>query len=351
MRIIATLIGKDLALYFRDRFFALITVLGLVFYAAVYFLMPSEVDETLEIGLYVPEEVPAEIDQALSQEGLSYKLRDSEDDLREDVEEGDFAAGLVLPANSVETLQASETTTLTIYYPPNTSDEARDSIETLFRNVGNTVGGETLTIQFVPEVLGVDKVGNQIPPRDRILPLFAILLLVMETMGLASLITEEVENGTVRALLITPMKTWHLFAGKAIFGLMLAFSEVSLLMLITGGLNNQPLLILTTLLLGALLVTGIGFLLASIAKDMLSVVSWGVLVVIALSIPAFSVMFPGSLSDWVEIIPTHYLVDTVNQVMNFDAGWADVWQNLAILLVVSVAILWAGTLVLERKVR
>ena len=52
LRIIGVLVSKDISLFFRNRFFALMTLLGIATYLALYFVMPRTVDESLEIGLY-----------------------------------------------------------------------------------------------------------------------------------------------------------------------------------------------------------------------------------------------------------------------------------------------------------
>jgi ABC-2 type transport system permease protein len=110
-------------------------------------------------------------------------------------------------------------------------------------------------------------------------------------------------------------------------------------------------LILATLLLGALLVTGVGFLIASVARDMMSVISWGMLAIILLGIPSVSIMFPGTISDWVRVIPSFYLVDTLHRVVNFGAGWNEVALNLMILLACSAVLLTVGAAILGRKLR
>jgi len=57
-KLVTTLVVKDLTLFFRNRFFAFITVLALVFYVLVYYLLPGSVDELLEIGFYAPDLPP-----------------------------------------------------------------------------------------------------------------------------------------------------------------------------------------------------------------------------------------------------------------------------------------------------
>jgi len=181
--------------------------------------------------------------------------------------------------------------------------------------------------------------------RDRLLPMLAVIILMMEMLGLASLISSEVVGRTVQALLITPMTIRGLFAAKLIMGVSLLF------MAVTGGLNQQPLIIILALFLGAIMVTGIGFLVASGSKEMTTVMAWGFPALIVLSVPAFGVLAPGTVSDWVKAVPSYYLVDAVYQAANFNAGWSDIWDNLLILLGVDIVFVWLGITVLGRKLR
>ena len=57
--IVRALVAKDFTLFFRNRFFAFVSVLGIVFYITIYFVLPSSVNEELDIGLYAPIIPPA----------------------------------------------------------------------------------------------------------------------------------------------------------------------------------------------------------------------------------------------------------------------------------------------------
>jgi len=142
-----------------------------------------------------------------------------------------------------------------------------------------------------------------------------------------------------------------LFTAKGITGVSLAFVQAALFMAIIDGMSRQPLIILATLLLGAVLVTGIGFIIAALSKGFMSVMAWGMVTLIPLFIPAFGIMFPGAVTGWVKVIPSYYLVDTVHRVANFGAGWGDVWLNLLILLGFDLVIAWIGIIALGRKSR
>ncbi|MEE8373133.1 MAG: ABC transporter permease [Dehalococcoidia bacterium] len=350
-RTVRALVFKDLTLFFRNRFFAVMAVLSLVMFSLIYFVMPSSVDETLKLGLYAPTVPPA---LELMQEtdlGLEFEQFESEEALKDAVTGGGVLAGLVLPADFIEKLELSQSPQITVYFASELPEEVREIVNTLITEMAYLQTGQPLNVDLRFETLGPDMAGAQIPQRDRMRSLFAVFVLMTETFGLAALISEEVERRTAQALLATPMRIRELFTAKAIVGVLLAFSQVLLLMVVVGGMSTQPVIIAIALLLGAVLVTGVGFLIASLGKDFMSVAAWGTPSMIVLSIPAFGVMVPGALSDWVKAIPSYYLTDTVYQVSNFGAGWGDTWSNLLILAGFNVVILMAGVLALRRKFR
>lgn len=348
--VIKALVAKDFSLFFRNRFYTLITVLGIVFYLIIYFVMPASVDEELEIGLYAPV-LPPVFTQIQQEGGLEFEMFDSDEALKEAITEGVYAAGVVLPMDIMEKFTSGQKPHIILYFPADAPDEIKDAVETMVRELASLQTGQTLAIEVSAEILGPDMLGEQIPTRDRMRLLLAVMLIMFEMMGLASLISEEVEQGTIRALLVTPMSVRELFAAKLIMGVSLAFVQGVLFLAIVGGLNTQPFVILTALFLGSMMFTGTGFLIASLSKDMMSSMGWGITMLLIYSIPAFGVMFPGTITDWAKAIPSYYLADTIHQSSNFNAGWGDVWLNLLILLGFNLVIIWGGIMALRRKFR
>ena len=346
-RIIGALVSKDYSLFFRNRFYSVVTVLGIVFYIAIYFWMPKSVDESLSIGFYTPIPLPT-IEQA-DEEGLEIHFADSEGELKDAVIEGDYIAGIAFPADMRETLMAGGKPKVTAYFASDVPLEYKDAIELLIKELIYERTGQELDIEVKEEILGPDMLGMQIPPRDRIRPMLAVLLLIFETFGLATLVSEEVERRTIQALLVTPVSINGFFVSKGITGVSLAFIQAILFMGVTGGMNNQPLTIITTLLLGAIMVTGIGFIIAALSKDFMSVLAWGMVTLIPMFIPSFGVMFPGAVTGWIKYIPSYYLIDTVHRVANFGAGWGDIWTNLLVVVILDLAFVWIGITLLRRK--
>ncbi|HDY68371.1 MAG TPA: ABC transporter permease [Candidatus Scalindua sp.] len=349
-RTIKTLIAKDFKLFFRNKFFGVMTIFGIILYLVFYFIMPNAVDETIEIGFYAPHAFNM-FNENIQEEGLIIRNMKSEDELKQAVTDKELHIGISIPEDIQKSLISGKKPQILVYYSSDLPDEIKEMYTILIGEMINQMSGFKIDIDEVEIVLGPDMGGKQIPYRDRMLPLFAVMLLITETLGLANLITSELEDGTIQALLTTPMKVTDLFVGKGITGVFLAFSPAVLLMIITGSLTQNVLLIITSLLLGSIMVTGLAFFIASISKDMMSVIAWGTLLMIVLFIPAFTVIFPGPVSGWIKVIPSFFLVDTLHRAVNFDIGWSGNLNNIMFLIGFNIIFVFLGIITLKRKVR
>jgi ABC-2 type transport system permease protein len=348
MRAVRALLKKDLALFVSNRFYFLITVVGLIFYIGIYFLLPRNVNENLKLAMYAPVLPPA-FEQLTSQPGTDIQFFNSVDELKQAIQDGTFQAGVVLPADIMTTWAEGGQPQISVYYTATAPPEVGQAVVTLVKELSYAQTGQSFNYQTSEEVLDPDMQGAQIALRDRMRPLLAVFILLVEIMSLASLISVEIDQGTAQALLITPLRSRDLFIAKGILGIGLALVQAVLFMAIVGGFDHQPLITLTTLLIGSAMVVGLGFLLASLARDVTVVTGWGILVLVILAIPGFGVAVPGLLSNWTKIIPSFYLTDTVNRVVNYRAGWGDIWPNLAILSVFTVAVILLGMTALRRR--
>ncbi len=351
---IGALIAKDLQLFFRNRFFAFITVLSLLAFVGLYFLMPRSLDETLALAVYAPGGSGEALQQLMQAEnaeaeGLELQFVDSDDALRQAVLDEEAVAGLSLPADLQRALLAGERPVVGLYLRADAAHEMQEMMLALVEGLSLAMSGNTLQIEVRAETLGPDLAGEQIPYRDRMRPLFAVMVLMMEVFGLASLLSEEIESGTIRALLATPLGVRDLFLAKGATSILMSMSQAVLLLWAIGGLGEQPLILLVAMLLGSLMVTGVGFLVAAGGRDMLTVTGLAMLALLLLSVPPFGVLFPGLVTGWARAIPSHYLATVVHQASNLGAGWGQLWQPLLILLAFDLAIGWVGVAVLRRR--
>ncbi len=347
-RTISALLKKDLALFFSNRFYMLITVVGLLFYVGIYFILPARAEEDLTIAIHAPV-VPPAFSLLIEHEGLDTRYFSDEETLKKAVLDGDFQAGLSLPPDIMDTWAAGDKPEVTLYYSSSAAPEMNAAMIALIKELSYIQTGQELNFETTEEILGPDMLGDQIALRDRMRPLLAIFILLVEILTLASLIAVEIEQGTARAILATPLRISDLFLAKGLLGISLAFGQAVLFMGLVGGFGQQPLIILATLIIGSIMTVGIGFLLASAVRDVNAVTGWGMLILILLAVPGFGVAIPGLISDWAKIIPSYYLTDTVSRVTNYGAGWGDVGLNLIILTAFTAVVIWAGMLTLRRR--
>ncbi|AKG52995.1 ABC-type multidrug transport system permease component [Dehalogenimonas sp. WBC-2] len=347
VRTIKALLKKDFALFTGNRFYLLITVLGLVLYSLIYLILPQSVDEKFELALYAPV-VPPAFEQ-LAAEGADVTYFDTEENLKTAVNDGDFQVAVALPPDIMDIWAAGDKPDITVYYASTAPPEISEAIVTLIKELSFIQTGQVLQFDTTEEILGPDMLGDQIALRDRMRPMLAIMILLLEIMTLGSLIAVEIEQGTARALLVTPMRSSDLFTAKGVLGVGLALFQAILFMAVVGGFAHQPLLILTTLAIASVFVVGAGFLLASLVRDTNAVTGWGMLILIFLAIPGFGAVVPGLLADWAKVIPSYYVIDTVNRVSNYGAGWGDVGGNLAIMAAITAVLLIAGLVMLRRR--
>ncbi len=350
-RHLGTLLKKDLVLFTRDRFYFLITVLGIVMYIIMYFVMPSTLEETLKLGIYAPGIPEVEsIDAALAlEEGVDLKVFNSIEELWEAVNKNQYSAGIALPDNFMGMLAQGETPKVTLFFAAATPEELKIAVTTMVNEMASMAANQEIVVEMQTEVLGRDMMGNQVPWRNRLLPALIIFILGTEIMSLASLIATELEQKTIRALLATPLKLNQLLSEKALLGISMAFLQVLLFSLIVGALAHQALITILVLIAGCIMVTGLGFLVAAMSRDLMGVTAWGMVAMIIFVIPAIGGIIPGLLADWAKVIPSYHLTEAIIQLMNYKAGFSTVSGNILIMLGWSLVFGIIGVITLRRR--
>ncbi len=276
-RMIKALLKKDMALFVSNRFYFLITIIGLVFYIGIYFVLPARLDEKLSLAMYAPV-VPPAFAQLTEPEGAHVEFFSTEESLKQAVLDGDYQVAVALPPDIMDTWSSGEKPLITVYYASTAPPEINAAIVALVKELSYAQTGQALNFETTEEILDPDMLGNQIALRDRMRPLLAVFILLMEILTLSSLIAVEIEQGTARALLVTPLRTSDLFIAKGLLGVGLALGQAILFMALVGGFSHQPLIILTVLIIGSVMTVGTGFLLASLTRDVTAVTGWGMLI-------------------------------------------------------------------------
>lgn len=383
--VISAIVRKDLAEYGRDRLWAFLTILVLVVVVVLFWILPADVDETVTVGVSGLDDPDAVAELAASdEEGLATVPFASEDDLRSVVAgdatawtvdgetivipaaadrsppagavETDVSVGLAFPEDFVEAAAAGEEPQATVYVAAAVPDEIEHAMSSLVREIAFAVAGEPLPIDtsdptetFV--VLGEDRVGEQASVRDGFRPIIVFLILMMEMFVMASLIAKEIQDRTVTAMLVTPASVGDVLAAKGLTGALSGLGQAVVVLVLIDSLSPNPLLIVTLVLLGAILISGTAMIVGSTGRDFISTLFYGMAYMIPLLIPAFAALFPGTAAAWVRILPSYPLVRGLVDVTTYGAGWSDTLPELGALFVWCVALFGLGWVILRRKVQ
>lgn len=354
---ITAVVTKDLRAFSRDTFFVLVTVLGIVFYVVVFHLLPSSVDETVRLGV-AGLDLPTPVERLAqdNDQGLAIQTFDDREALRaavEGVSDEEVVAGISFPDGFGTDVAAGQAVTVEVLLTADVPDGIRTAMTGMVRELAYLVAGEPLPVTQLAQdevVVGVDRAGDQVSLREQMRPLFAFLVLLVESFALASLVAGELQTRTATALLVTPLRPAELLGAKAIVGTALAFVEATALLVLTGTLQLAPGPLLLAVLLGSVLVTGLGLIAGSLGRDFLGIIGWSMLFMVPLAIPAFSVLFPGTAAAWVTWLPSHGFVAALVGLTAHDLPLADVAGDLLALAAWGAGGLVIGGWALRRRV-
>lgn len=355
IRVVAAMLRKDASLLSRDFIFVFLTVLMLVTFTVLYWILPNKVNETISVGVHGTGMGAAlSAFSQSSRQGLLIKQFDSSNSMRDAVRSHKLQAGIDFPSGFIAQTAAGRETTVTVFVPPTVTQEVRGALSSMVRELAYAVVGRPLPVKLPTEstvILGRDRAGNQVPLRDRLRPLYAFMVLIMEAVGLGGLIASEVGQRTLSAILVTPARVFDVLVAKIIVGTCVAFSEAVIILLLIRGFGPSPLIVLLALLLGAIMVTGVAMIAGSAGRDLVGTMFNGILMLIPIAIPAFAVLFPGTTATWVHFLPSYGLVKVIVGTSFEGAGWSESAVPLLILAGWCAVSILVGTLVLKRRAR
>lgn len=403
--IVGALLKKELKAYSRDTVYLLLTLLVLVAVPIVFRFLPDSVDETITLAVSPPvsaliedgkdalrdlgatDEQLAQLDEADltgEQEGLLllefedeeqmtgviegtieawqtedgefvFRDKDADGEKPEDAERVNVDIGIAFPASFIANVATGkDDITVTVYSDAGVPEEITGAMRSFVREAAYQLAGKELPVDLPAEesiVLGEDRSGDQVTLQEKTRPLLLFMILLMETFSMASLISTEVLQRTVTAVLVTPAKVGDFLAAKTIFGTGLSLSQALIMLALIGGITAENWsLLLVVLLMGAIMFTGVAMFVGSAGKDFMGQLFYAMLFTIPLLIPTFSIMFPGSVAPWIRIIPTYPIIDVLVRSTVYGATWSDSWGSLAYAAAWLVVLYGAGLIALKRKV-
>ncbi len=283
------------------------------------------------------------------------------------VDDGEVAAALVLPPGLGSDLLAerpAEVQVLLDGTDPNRANVVSGAVQRYFGEENEALLRERLqqrgatapaTVGVAPRILF--NPGLRTPPF--IVPgVMAMLLLIVTTIVTAMGLAREREMGTLEQVLVTPLRPLHLLAGKMAPFLVIGLVDVLLVLGFGTWLFDVPIRgSLLPLFLGAVLyllsTLGVGLLISTVSGSQQQAFLGGFL----FALPAIllsGVMTPiRGMPGWLQaatlLNPVRYFVELLRAVLLKGAGVAEVWPQLAALLVFGTLILGFATLRFRKR--
>jgi ABC-2 type transport system permease protein len=356
-----SIVRKDLAQIFHNRFVAIVSLLMIVVFAIIYNLMPSHVDEVFKLGFHLQtaedsagqsglsvskDQIEARLSEAGKGEaegGLQLIWADTVADLENLVEGGEVSAGVSLDVSGQEP-------SVVLYVSSKTPAEVTEAGEAIAAEIGYALIGYQLPADFQATVIGPDMAGQQIPMRDRMRVLLLAFVFLLELYGLGNLLVEEIQRKTAEAILVTPVTLGDFVSAKAITGILIAFTQGLLLALLLKAMSvdTWP-AILILLFLGAAMTVGLAFIMGAMSKDFISMVMVSLIPFVVLMIPGFVLLYPGFSSPLIKAIPTYYLIEPLNGILNYQLRLTNYLSYLLYLALFAVGFFVLGFVILKRR--
>lgn len=263
-------------------------------------------------------------------DALIVKEYDSEDQLKQAVENGAVDAGVVLPADFDQLVKAGEKASLSAYVWGESLLKNRVIVGVAMAFLIRDLTGLEAPVDITTGLVGE---GESVPWEERLLPVVLLMATVLGgSMVPSTSLVEEKQKRTLRGLIITPTTLADVFAAKGLVGVILSYVVVLVILVLNGGFGSQPVLLLLVLGLGTVMSAFFGLLLGAFLKDVDTLFAVLKGTGILLYAPAIVYLFP-ELPQWIgRLFPTYYLIGPVIEISQRGATWSDVALDVFILL-------------------
>ena len=178
-----------------------------------------------------------------------------------------------------------------------------------------------------------------------------LLMLVCAMMTSVSIVREK-ERGTMEVLLVSPVRPLLVVVAKAVPYLAMAFLILVVILLMARYVLGVPLAgslvwILVVSAIYILLALSLGLLISGIARTQLAALLLSAMVLLMPVVMLSGMIFPvesmPTVLQWLSaIVPPRYYIEAMRKLMIMGVGIGEVAQEVAVLSVMTVVLLWVA---------
>ena len=337
------------AIYRKDLFdaikdarvlLALIVPFGIAIFYNVMFDDEEPMQESTVVYTEVGSTLPERLQEALSDTiDLVLEPADSEDEVRQVLEDEDADMGLIIPEGFDEDLMDEQTPALGLLFrdgdgvPINTLS---GSVDLVVRQMVGTPEPVALSVEMVapPDGTGPSLFTDL---GIRVYFVLASMMMLIGMIGILAvpiILAEEAEKKTLEALTLIASYLDVVIA-KALVGLTYLGVGIGLLLALTQMWPADPLIFFSGVLMLGVALVGFGLLLGGLFKSANQLNNWGGLILLPVIAPAFivGVWEPDVFGYVIEAIPVAQGMKLAVNGMSGEAIFANIWISYAILAV------------------
>lgn len=281
---------------------------------------------------------------------------------REEIVGGRLKGVVVIPSGFTEALASNRQATITVMMDdtsPQLASTVYSEISTILKMISGGISSSTIASlgsstdpSFIIEPINIERkslITGTTSTFEFLAPGFMALTIVMGTLsGLGAAIAREREQGTMDGILVAPVSSYAIVAGKVIAqtirGMIQAFIILGIAMAFFGvKIYGSFLLMLLVMILGIASFIGLGIIVTCVAAQQETAMT----LMMLLHIPSMficNIIFPiEQLPGWLQAVgralPLYYAADGLRKVIVLNANLSQISLDLTILVLYSIVTL------------
>ena len=330
---IGVLLTKELVQGSKSFFFIFAVIGPLLITAIFQLVFDTGFSTKPKLGIY--DLGDSQITKSLQNEtSIDLKTFLSEAEIKSAVETGAYDLGIVLPRGIDSKIKENTPVKITAYIFGESLLKNRVIIGSVFLHQVRKLTDRKTFVEIVPVSLGDE---DNIPWKDRVLPLIVLMAIVMGGFLIpATSLVEEKQKRTLGAVLTTPVTQAEVFLSKGLMGVIVSMIMGIAILLLNHSFSERLGLIILIMFFGAVMAACISLMSGAFMKDIASLYAVIKSMGIILYGPAIVYMFP-QIPAWVgKLFPTYYMINPLMEITQKSAGWAVVANEVYILIAINI---------------
>jgi ABC-2 type transport system permease protein len=341
------IIGKDARMSPRQGIFFFAIAMPVILTVLIQLVFGSLFDPKPRLGI-VDQGESKITETVLAMEELDARTVESEEALFEQLEVHDLDAGIILVDGFDEAVVADEKPELGFYLAGESIASDRIIVTVTAIDLVRGVEGESPPVNIETTRVGA---AEALPIATRLVPSIMIYALIVAGVFVpAFYVVAEREQGTLQAMLVTPVKFTEFLTAKAVFGFVLSFFLALVTLALNGALGEDYPALLISMGVASLMCAEIGLIYATGARDVKTLYTLIKSLNIFIFAPVIFYIFP-EWPQWIaRLFPTYWFLNPIFNVTTRGYGLDEVWGELLVALIICAALV-PIILVLSRRMK